>query len=165
MVIKNCGINLRKNISIILKSNEKEIEINFNSNDLKSHLDNRDNVFSEKFGPHLKDNLDNLISDLSNRQNHNKPEKLIDKACNALNEVKTEASSFKTKNTQDQLKAVAKRVSELLHKNNPLAMLELSLNWLKNVEEKVGGDDNDKQLETITKINSLSHKIKKDLGG
>lgn len=144
---------------------DNEEKINYNAQDLKSHLDDRDKKFTQIVEEGLKENLNDRISELSNKNNHDKPEKLIKKASSALNEVNIKAQSFNNPDTQKQLAQVASKAAKLLCDNKPLAMLEQALNWLSDVQINIGGDDTDEQLKIITQINKLSHKMKKKLGG
>jgi len=145
---------------------DDEIKIDYNASDLKSHLDDRDKKFTQKIEEILKDNLNECISDLSNKINHNKPEKLVKKASSALNEISKKASSFNNKDTQELLKEVANKASELLYDGNTTAALEQSLYWLENINDiDSEHNENEKQLELIAKINKLSFNIKKSLGG
>ncbi len=145
---------------------DEEVSINHNAQDLKSHLDSRDNEFKKNSDEYLKENLNDRISELSNKQNQDKPEKLINKAKGALKEVNIKANSFLNPDVQIQLKKVSNRVTELLSQNSPSLVLEQSLNLLKKVDMDILSDeDEDKRLSLIKEINSLSFNMKKKLGG
>jgi hypothetical protein len=93
---------------------DKELTINHDAPDLKSHLDDRDKQFMTKSGQHLKENLNDRISELSNKQNQNEPEKLINKAESALEAINIKADSFSKEDTQKQLRKVVNKATELL---------------------------------------------------
>ena len=147
---------------------DSETEICFDSNDLKSHLDDRDKQFTKKINTHLEENLNDRISDLSNIRNHGKPEKLIKKAMSALNEVDSKAKSFYNSDTQKQLMEIADKSSKLLYSGDVVQILHQSLNWLNDAKNSIDTDNSDedeRKLELVREINKLSFEMKKILGG
>lgn len=155
-----------EHFSKISSIRDNEAKINLDSNDLNSHLNDRDKKFTELAEENLKENLNDRISDLSNKKNHDKPEKLIKKANNALREINIKADSFCKQGTQKELQAVADKVSKLLCDGNISLMLELSLQWLEGIKlDDLSSEDAEKRRGIVTDINKLSFEMKKKLGG
>ncbi|VVH67220.1 hypothetical protein BSPLISOX_142 [uncultured Gammaproteobacteria bacterium] len=145
---------------------DKELPINHDAPDLKSHLDDRDKQFMTKSGQHLKENLNDRISELSNKQNQNEPEKLINKAESALEAINIKADSFSKEDTQKQLRKVVNKATELLLKNDVSLVLKQSFDLLDKIDiNDLSNEEGDKQLDLIKQINSLSFEMKKKLGG
>ncbi len=158
--------NFKKNhYDKVLPVSDSEVEIDFNSRDMKNHLDDRDQKFADAVNESLSENLNDRISELSNKQNHGRPEKLIKKASGAISEINVKAKSFNTPDVQRELKNIVKESSSLLCDGAVTLMLEQCLEWLQDLQTKVGGEDSEAQLCITTKINKLSHELKKSLGG
>ena len=143
---------------------DSEINIDYDEKDLKSHLDSRDNDFTNKSNKDLKENLNDRISELSNIQKHTEPEKLINKANSALEVVNVKADSFSKPDTQKKLMEVADKTISLLCANDVSLVLDKSLQLLKSVDISDLTPD-EKKLDLIRQIEKQSFDIKKQLGG
>jgi hypothetical protein len=147
-------------------SRVSEVDINYDAQDLESHIQDRDNKFIKSIKEDVKINISDCYSILNNKKNHDEPEKLINKAKEALKEVSIKAGSFSKPDTQRQLKEVSDRVTELLLKNDTSLVLEQSLNLIKKIDMDIlNNEDSDKRLDLVKQINSLTFEMKKKLGG
>ncbi len=145
---------------------DREVSINHDAQDLKSHLDDRDNKFKKSSDEHLKENLNDRISGLENKQYQDKPEKLFNKVDGALKEVNIKAVSFSKPDVQNQLKKISNKVNKLLLQNNVSLVLEQSLDLLNKIDvSTLSNKNSDERLSLIKEINSLSFDMKKELGG
>jgi hypothetical protein len=150
----------------IEEAKDSESNIDYNAQDLESHIKDRDKSFGNKIKEDVEDNMSECESMLRNRRHHNEPSKLIKEAFGKLESVDSRGTSFSKSDTQEQLKNLKNKVDSLLFKNDIFLVLEQSLKLLNNIDIRALSEkDIDARLNLIKEINSVSFKMKKQLGG
>ncbi len=147
----------------------KEEPIDHNSNNLKKHLDSRDNAFFEnsKFGGTENSFLENL-NDHKSLVGYNKaagePEKLVKTATKAFEAIKMGHSSFSKAEVQDLVKELGVKVFASLNEKSPSRVLAHVIELLEsiNIEEIPESELDDVNLKT-KKIQQLGYQINKSL--
>lgn len=142
---------------------ELEIEIDFDSKDLDSHLKDRDKQYKNNVEEFLKSNLNEFYQLVKNKQYKDEPEKLVKSAKRSIESIGQNHSSLDSDIVQNEIKDLNKTINTLLMKS-PLKTLEY-INELLDEIEISNNDDTEKIYEEISKINKLSFNMKKQLGG
>lgn len=145
----------------------EEPEIDFNSNDLKSHLDDRDNKYFESskfdgknsaFLENLKDHKQNIYY---NREAE-APEKLVKKASQAFSAIKQNHKAFTKPEVQRVVQDLAMQVTDSMLKKSPLSLLQHIESLVKSIElDNVPESELDKVQKTAKEINKLLYPIYK----
>lgn len=123
----------------ILKSLPKELEIDFNSNNLTKHLNSRDKIFFEnsKLGQENSAFLENL-NDHKYNIGYNKagdePEKLIKRASQTFDAIKTNHKAFSQPEVQKLVEELGEKVFASLQKKSPLRILSYIISQLESID-------------------------------
>jgi hypothetical protein len=146
-----------------------EDPIDYNSNNLKSHLDKREDIFFEnsKFGGRESKFLENL-NDHRTLVGYNKsadePEKLIKKATNAFEAIKMGHSSFAKPEVQDLVKELGNKVFASLNQKSPSRVLSHVIELLESINvDEIPDKEIDDVLTKTKKIQQLGYQINKGL--
>lgn len=142
---------------------DSEVEIDFDSKDLDSHLKDRDKLYKNNAEKFLKSNLNEYYQLVRNKQYKDEPEKLVKSAKRSIESIGQNHSSLDSDIVQNEIKDLNKTINSLLMKS-PLKTLEY-INELLGEIEITDNDDTEKIYEEISKINKLSFNMKKQLGG
>ena len=140
----------------------EEPDIDYNSHDLKKHIEDRDKQFKQKIQNCVESNMSESESMLKNKSLQDQPQKLIDEAQKKLEAVNRKGETLLKQDTQKVLKNLIKLSIDL---SSNTTLLEVVVKLLKQVQVEEPNDNNSKQLDLITQINKLSFEIKKQLGG
>ena len=145
---------------------EHEVKVDYNSNDIESHIADRDEKYKNKVVEFLEENLSSALSRLINKKHHSQPAKLAVAAKNALHEINTKAESFTNQDTKTALTEVSDLAFELVNQGNSGTTIILKT-LLDRLEKIVLTYDKDieEQKELLQLINKKSFLLKKDLGG
>jgi hypothetical protein len=145
----------------IRKKIENEPEIDFNSMDLKRHLDERDKLYynNSKLGGEKSALLENL-RDTKQTVHYNKeaeaPEKLVKRASQAFSAIKRGHGAFSKPEVQKLVKDLADQVTDSLQRKSPINLLQHILQLVDSIElEKVPEhekEDVQKKAKEISKI-------------
>jgi len=158
-----------KNHQIILDKLENEPEIDFNSNDLKRHLDERDKLYfeSSKFDGESSDFLENLRD---NKQNiyYNKeaeaPEKLIKKSSQAFTAIKKNHKAYSQPAVQTLVEELANQVTTALKDKSPVRLLNHIIRLFESVEVENIPEAEIEAVERQAKIiQKIAYKITKNI--
>lgn len=117
-----------------LTKNFKESEINYSSPNLKSHLDERDSVFSYTFHEGFRENLESHYESLRNKQAGDKPEKLVKRSIESFDAIQTNHHSFAEESTQKLVEELAKKALHGLQKKSPIRTLSLIKKLLEDID-------------------------------
>jgi len=153
----------------ILRSLPREDEINFNSNNLEKHLNDRDNIFFEnsKFGgteSRFLENLDEHKGRVRYNQEADKPEKLVRKATDAFEAIKTRHPSFARQEVQDLVEKLGDKVFASLADNSPSRVLSHVIELLESIKvEKIPETEIEDVASKAKKIQQLGYLINKKL--
>lgn len=145
----------------------EEPEIDFNTNDLKSHLDDRDNKYfdASKFDGENSAFLENLKYHKQNiyyNQEAEAPEKLVKKASQAFSAIKQNHSAFTKPEVQRVVLDLAMQVTDSMLAKSPLSLLQHIENLVKSIEiDKVPESELDEVQKTAKEINKLLYQIYK----
>jgi hypothetical protein len=145
----------------------EEPEIDFNSNDLKSHLDDRDNKYfdaskfdgkNSAFLENLKDHKQNIYY---NREAE-APEKLVKKASQAFSAIKQNHRAYSKTEVQNLVKDLAIQVTTSMSNKSPLRLLQHIESLVKSIElDNVPESELDEVQKTAKEINKLLYPIYK----
>ena len=151
----------------IIDKISQEPEIDFNSNDLKSHLDDRDNKYfdaskfdgkNSAFLENLKDHKQNIYY---NREAE-APEKLVKKASQAFSAIKQNHRAYSKAEVQNLVKDLALQVTTSLSNKSPFRLLKHIKTLVKTIElDNVPESELDKVQKTAKEINKLLYPIYK----
>lgn len=153
----------------IKKKLPKEVEIDFNSKNLHSHLDARDNEFYESSKlvsdeSEFIENLNNHKDMLGYHKASNEPEKLIKKASQTFDAIKTNHSSFSNFEIQELVKELGDKVFNSLLDKSPCSILSHIVELLDSIDVS---NVNETEIETIkkscAKIQRSSYQLIKNL--
>lgn len=145
----------------------KEPDIEVNSNDLKSHLDDRDNKYfdaskfdgkNSAFLENLKDNKQNIYY---NREAE-APEKLVKKASQAFSAIKQNHRAFTKPEVQRVVRDLAMQVTDSMLAKSPLSLLQHIESLVKSIElDNVPKSELEEVQKTAKEINKLLYPIYK----
>jgi hypothetical protein len=147
----------------------QQISIDYDSTDLKSHLDDRDKKFfdstkNEEGKSFFIENLENHKYNLGYNEAAGKPEKLVKRATQALEAIKTGHSQFATPEVQEKVEELAKKVIGMVLKKSPSKVLNQIIEMLEEIDiEKIPETEKEEVREKSKKINSLSYHINKNV--
>lgn len=142
----------------------EEPEIDFDSNDLKSHLDARDKEFfnNSKFDNEdsaFIENLKERITDIGYAKAKDQPRKLINRASQALDAINVKHSAFNESETQYLVQDLADKVIKTMSGSTPLRVLQQTLKMLESIDvEKVSDSEIDEIRSVAKEISSLCYK-------
>lgn len=146
--------NFSSKHSEILNRIPEESEIEFNSPNLKKHLDARDNEFfeSSKFKKKESEFIENLKeskTDVGYNKASGAPEKLVKNATRAFDAIKTGHSSFAEPDVQKLVEELGTKVISSLKDKSPSKVLNHIINLLKSIEVD---DIPDSEVENVKAI-------------
>ena len=151
----------------IRKEIPEESDIDFNSSDIKSHLDDRDNKYFEasKFDGDNSAFIENLKEHDQNL-NYNRaaeaPEKLVKQASKAFSAIKQNHRAFNNTEVQNLVKNLAMQVTNSMSNKSPLSLLQHVEALVKSIElENVPESELDEVQFTAKEINKLLYPIYK----
>lgn len=145
----------------------EEPKIDFNSNDLKSHLDDRDNKYYEasKFDGKncaFLENLNDHKQNIKYNQAADAPEKLVKKASQAFSAIKQNHRAFTNTEVQNLVKDLALKVTTSMSNKSPLKLLQHIETLVKSIElDNVPDSELDEVRKTAKEINKLLYPIYK----
>lgn len=158
-----------KNHFETLRNLPREDPIDYDSNNLEKHLNNRDNTFFEnsKFGGKESKFLENL-NEHKQLVRYNlaadQPAKLVKQATSAFEAIKTGHSSFVTPEVQDLVKELGGKVFAALKENSPSRVLSHVIELLESIDiEEIPESELDDVIVKTKKIQQLGYKIGKNL--
>lgn len=143
----------------------EEPKIDFNSNDLKSHLDDRDNKYydASKFDGENSAFIENLKDHKTNVEYNRSaaaPEKLVKKASQAFSSIKQNHRAFTKPEVQRVVQDLAKQVTDSMLKKSPLSLLQHIESLVKSIElDNVPQSELDEVQKTAKEINKLLYQI------
>lgn len=151
----------QKNINPIIKN---EVTIDFNSENLVAHLNDRDQKYREKAADLLDYNIEVHMDKLRNRQEADQPIKLVKKATQALEAIDQDQDTFNTTEVLDQMEALVQMSLDLLQDKSLERMLGQIINSLKSIQEIKDKTKLESLKEQVFEIFRLSNGIKSKLG-
>lgn len=152
-----------KNIEPI-KDNEEEID--FDSQDLKSHLDDRDSKFfestkNEHGESFIDENWDTNFTQLNFNKSAGQPEKLVKNAKKALESIDQKHKAFSSPAVLNQIEELNLYTMDILKKKSTNSLLAQIIKLLESVNIINTNDSTDELLEKAKKIQSLAYKLEK----
>lgn len=155
--------------SEIIKKLPKEPEIDFNSKNLESHLNKRDELFfeSSKFENDTSAFLENL-NDHKYLVGYNKaadePEKLIKRASQTFEAIKTGHKAFAKPEVQKMVQELGDKIFNSLQMKSPSKVLSHIIELLENIEvDKIPADEVKEVQDKTKKIQQIGYQINKNL--
>jgi hypothetical protein len=142
---------------------DSEDKINFDSLDLTSSLNDRDNKFSNAAREILDDGFKDALSELYNIRHVGEPDKLIKNAVRATTTAVMNQNIARPE-VIESLKELHELSSKALSKT-PKALLETVIKMLKSIDDVTSAEDKDSLLKLLKEIQrnafQLEKKIKK----
>lgn len=142
----------------------KEAEIDYNSENLQEHLNDRDNKYAKEALGYLEENIAECTQQLGYLKAANEPKKLVESALDALTSINIRNENFKKEEVKDKVAELNKKTTELLEESSPSRFFSRIIEMLESVDINTD-EDVELLLSQITQINKLSYEIKKNLGG
>ncbi len=142
----------------------REAKIEYDSENLQEHLNDRDNKYLKEAIDYLQENIDDCTQQLGYTKAANEPGKLVDSAIDAIESINIKHEAFKKEEVLDRVEELNKKTSELLKKDSLTRFFSRIIELLESVDI----DSEEKQeilLAKVTQINKLSYELKKKLGG
>ena len=158
-----------KNHFETLRNLPREDPIDYDSNNLEKHLNNRDNSFFENSKFDGKDSkfLENLYEHkqlVRYNQEADKPAKLVKEATSAFEAIKTGHASFAKSEVQDLVKELGEKVFATLKENSPSRVLSHVIQLLESIDIKeIPESELDDVIAKTKKIQQLCYQINKQL--
>lgn len=153
----------------ILKKLPKEPEIDFNSNNLEHHLNERDNMFfkSSIFENDTSAFIENL-NDHKYRVGYNKaadePEKLIKRASQTFDAIRTGHKAYAKPEVQKMVQELGDKIFSTLQKKSPSRVLSHIIDLLDSIEvDKIPDNEIQEVRDQTKKIQQLGYQINKNL--
>jgi len=147
----------------------QEPPIDYNSKDLKKHLDDRDTKFFEstlndKEESFLNENIDRYREQLGYNKAAGEPEKLVSRAFEAINTIKANQTTFANPEVQNQLLNLSNKTFSLLERKSPSRLLAQVITMLESIEIDKIPEDEMEEVRTKTKrIQQIGYQINKEL--
>ena len=145
----------------------EEPEIDFNSNNLEKHLNERDKLFfeSSKSDGEKSDFLENL-NDHKTKIGYNKaagaPEKLVKKAADAFAAIKQSHSAFSRPEVQNLVEEFAGQVTRSLRDKSPVRLLNHIIHLFESLDVEDIPDSEKAEVEKQSKrIQQIAYRIHK----
>lgn len=147
----------------LLKSLQ-ESDININSLNLKSHLDERDANFSAQMHEKIRENLETHYESLRNKQAGDKPEKLIKRSLESFDAIHQGHESFKDINVQNLLEELAEKSLLALQKNSPVRILAQVKKLLEQIDlTKIDEESTDEARQYAKSIQHILNDIRDEI--
>ena len=147
----------------ITKSIQKS-EIDYSSPNLKSHLDELDNSFSNDVHDKIKDNLESHYENLRNKQAGDKPEKLIRRSIESFDAIQQNHHTFGEENSQKLLEELATKTLHGLQKKSPVKILGLVRKLLEEIDvSEIADDDLDDARSCAKNIQRVLNEFRKEI--
>ena len=151
-----------------VKNLPAEDPVDYSSNNLKKHLDDRDDQFFENSKFEAKDSkfIENLNEhkELVGYNRAAEPEKLIKRATMAFDAIKTGHSSFSKPEVQELVKDLADKIFSTLKENSPSRVLSHIITLLKSIDvDDIPEEEVTDVIEKTKTIQHLGYQINKQL--
>lgn len=147
----------------IIPIQDSEDKINFDSFNLKSTLDARDNRYISQSYELLRENLECHNTKLWNQQHKDEPIKLVNKAIDAISVAKINKNS-KNDDVINKIEDLDNMIESMLLNKSPKSVLKKILNLLDTLElHKVLFDEKEEILAYIKEIQSSAYQLWKSL--
>ncbi len=144
-----------------------DFEIDYNSPNLKKHLDDRDARYFELTGGEdsfLFENINIHKERIGYNKAADQPQKLVGRALDALNAIKTRHKSFSNVEVQKQMEELAQKVFSMLPQKSPGRILSHIITLLEEFDVKtIAKPDIEEIQEKTKKIQKLGYEINKQL--
>ena len=138
--------------------------ININSQNLKSHLDERDANFSAQMHEKIRENLETHYESLRNKQAGDKPEKLIKRSLESFDAIHQGHESFKDINVQNLLEELAEKSLLALQKNSPVRILAQVKKLLEQIDlTKIDEESTDEARQYAKSIQHILNDIRDEI--
>ena len=153
----------------IIENLPEEANIDFNSNNLARHLNDRDKLFfnsakSEKGESLFIENLTDHKYRIGYNKASGEPEKLVKRATQTFEAIKTNHKSFATPEVQILVKDLGDKVFKSLQKKSPSYVLSQVIELLESINIKNIPDVEKEDIKVKTKqIQSIGYRINKKL--
>lgn len=147
-----------------------EEKIDFGSEDLAAHLNDRDKKF-EKLTENssgksfLKENMEDHIRKLGNIKYAGQPIKLVNNAADALGAIDQHHKASTAPEVLDQIQNITKIASKLLTKKSPKRVLSDVLDSLNSLDIENSTETKEELLEKVKEIEKLAYKLEKEIKG
>ncbi len=149
----------------------KESPIEYDSNNLVAHLNDRDKRFykSADFGPNEDDNR--FVENFANHEEQlgynraaDKPGELVKKALHSFDSININHKAFLHPDVQDQVAALGDKIFDSLQKKSPSKVLEHIISLLSKFDHSNITDKDKESIKTKLKdISSLAYNINRKL--
>jgi hypothetical protein len=142
----------------------QEPDIDIDSQNLKSHLDDRDANFSAQVHEKIKENLESHYENLRNKQAGDKPEKLIKRSIESLDAIQQGHESFSEANVQKLLEDLAEKALLGLQRNSPVRILAQVKKLLEQIDlTKIGEENAGEARQCAKNIQHILNNIRKEI--
>jgi hypothetical protein len=154
--------------SRVQAAKDSEERIDFGSDNLKAHLDDRDKKFFEKtkngkVRSFLDENLDAHQQQLRYKKSANEPLKLADDAAGALDAIDQGHRAASAPEVLDKITKINEKTFEILRQKAPTRLLDRVIEILKSIEFKSKDEEEDRLLANLKEIGSLAYRLEKEL--
>lgn len=160
-----------KHFEIIRKLPE-EAPVDYSSNNLSAHLNDRDKRFFKNAAFGSNEDDDNRF--LENFANHeerlgynraaDKPGELVKKALHSIESININHKSFSHPDVQDQVAALGEKIFDSLQKKSPLKTLDHIVNLLSKFDHSSTAEKEKESIKAqLKEISSLAYNINRKL--
>lgn len=147
----------------IIPIQDSEDKINFDSLDLKSTLDDRDDKYILNSYDLLKENLEYHNSKLWNQQHKDEPIKLVNKAIDAISVAKINKNS-KSDEVIEKIEILDSMIESMMLSKSPKSILKKVMELLSSLDLNKVWEEIKAEILFYTKdIQKIAYQIEKDL--
>lgn len=142
----------------------QNLDIDYSSPNLKSHLDELDSSFSNEVHEKIKDNLESHYENLRNKQAGDKPEKLIRRSIESFDAIQQNHHAFGEDNAQKLLEELASKTLHGLQKKSPVKILGLVRKLLEEIDvTEIADEDLDDARNCAKNIQRVLNDFRKEI--
>ncbi|MFZ3099873.1 MAG: hypothetical protein WA103_01395 [Minisyncoccales bacterium] len=152
-----------KHIKNVDPIKDSEDQIDYNSENLKRHLDDRDEKFSGQAEPLLNENLELHCEQLGNKEAAGKPINLISKAISAIDAIDQRHKAFAAPEVLEKIEDLNKITASMLKEKSPKRIFSSVIKLLESVEFKNAIDEKSDLLSGIKDVQRIAYQVEKDI--
>jgi|26BtaG_2_1085354.scaffolds.fasta_scaffold01070_8 hypothetical protein len=153
----------------IIESLPDEEDISYDSPDLNSYLNSRNNIFyeSSKFGKNESSFIENLNEHkqmLGNSQAANEPEKLINRALQTFDAINKNHNSFSKPEVQKRVRELSESIFNSMTEKSPLSTVEHVVELLQSIDiENLKDEELERFKSNCKEIQRICYRLNKEI--
>jgi len=140
---------------------DAEEKVDYDSENLEAHLNDRDNKFFEKGKNFLDENIDTHVQQLRYKQAANQPLKLVNNAIGALEAIDRRHRAFSAPEVLERIENLNQTTVDMLQNKSPERLLSQIVHLLESIKFGDGSSSKDELLKKIKEIEKIAYQLEK----